>query len=109
MWITNYIAKERSSNPVSGEITYGSAEKADVFASGEYNNMRVISPYGIIYNPPVGTTGVVLPTENGNMLLGVCNEEKADLKPGELMLFSSGGASIVLKNNGTVLINGKEV
>ena len=109
MWITNYIAKERSSNPVSGEITYGSAEKADVFASGEYNNMRVISPYGIIYIPPVGTTGVVLPTEGENMLLGVCNEEKADLSPGELMLFSSGGASIVLKNNGTVLINGKEV
>ena len=109
MWITNYIAKERSSNPVSGEITYGSAVKADVFASGEYNNMRVVSPYGVIYNPPVGATGVVLPTEGGNMLLGVCPDENVDVNPGEVMLFSSGGASIVLKNNGKVLINGKEV
>ena len=109
MWITNYIAKERSSNPVSGQITYGSAVKADVFASGEYNNMRVVSPYGVIYNPPVGATGVVLPTEDGNMLLGVCPKENVELSPGEIMLFSSGGASIVLKNNGKVLINGKEV
>ncbi|MGN0459319.1 MAG: hypothetical protein ACI4RL_02160 [Ruminococcus sp.] len=109
MWITNYIAKERSSNPVTGEITGGSSVKADVFASGEYNNMRMAVPYGVIYNPPVGATGVVLPTERGNMLIGVCPDDDIDLDPGEVMLYSSGGASIVLKNNGKVLINGKEV
>ena len=32
-----------------------------------------------------------------------------ELEEGELMLYSKGGASIVLKNDGRVLVNGKEL
>ncbi len=39
----------------------------------------------------------------------VIADVRGDLKPGELMLYSAGGASIVLKNDGSVLINGKAV
>ncbi len=39
--------------------------------------------------------------------LGVLGQEQS-LSEGELMLYSKGGASIVLKNDGRVLINGRE-
>ena len=37
------------------------------------------------------------------------HRQNAELEPGELMLYSSGGANIVLKNDGQVLINGTSI
>lgn len=73
-----------------------------------YVNIPIISPYGVAAVPPKGTKTIVLPTGNTAVCLGTLQNIK-DLKEGEVMLFSSGGASIVLKNDGKVLINGKEV
>ena len=45
---------------------------------------------------------------NGEVSLGVL-AKNVELDEGEVMLSSKGGASIVLKNDGRVLINGKAV
>jgi hypothetical protein len=45
--------------------------------------------------------------DDGEVSLGVLADTDG-LQEGELMLKSRGGASIVLKNNGKVLINGRE-
>ena len=50
----------------------------------------------------------MLPLRDGETALGVLHSGSG-LEPGEVMLYSKGGASIVLKNNGSVLINGREV
>ena len=50
---------------------------------------------------------MVLPLDDGEVSLGVLGQEQT-LSEGELMLYSKGGASIVLKNDGRVLINGRE-
>jgi phage gp45-like len=71
-------------------------------------NIPVVSPYGIATVPPKGERVVVLPTGNTAVCLGT-PQKNNNLEEGELMLFSSGGASIVLKNNGKVFINGKEM
>ena len=57
--------------------------------------------------PPTGQKAVVLPLDDGEVGLGVISSN-AELEEGELMLYSKGGASIILKNSGKVLINGKE-
>ena len=49
-----------------------------------------------------------LPLANGEVSLGVL-ANNVELDEGEVMLSSKGGASIVLKNDGRVLINGKAV
>jgi hypothetical protein len=49
-----------------------------------------------------------LPLANGEVSLGVL-AKNVELDEGEVMLSSKGGASIVLKNDGRVLINGKAV
>ena len=84
-----------------------STNNSEVSTNGgvPYVNIPVLSPYGIVAVPPKGTRAVVLPTGD---TAGVPQTVK-DLKEGEIMLFSSGGASIILKNNGKVLINGKEM
>ena len=58
--------------------------------------------------PTLGEKSIVLPTSTGDICLGVL-AGNLDLEPGELMLCSSGGASILLKNDGYVYINGKKI
>ena len=57
--------------------------------------------------PPAGESAVVLPLSDGEVELGVLSRA-VGLDEGELMLYSKGGASIVLKNDGRVIINGQE-
>ena len=84
MWLMNYITKN--------SITAPKAEKGGVKSSG--NTVSVDSSEehrGIKCCVPYGFASVV------------------ELDEGEVMLSSKGGASIVLKNDGRVLINGKAV
>ena len=50
---------------------------------------------------------MVLPLDDGEIGLGVI-ADRTELEEGEVMLYSKGGASVILKNNGKVLINGEE-
>ena len=50
----------------------------------------------------------MLPLDDGEVGLGVI-ANSSQLQEGELMLYSKGGASIVLKNDGRVLVNGQEL
>ena len=40
------------------------------------------------------------------MCLGIVNKKEFSLEPGEIMLYSAGGATLELKNDGFVYING---
>lgn len=110
MWLTSFMAKNiRNSNSVSaGSITASKEGRVEVDCDARHLNLPVVSPYGVVYVPPVGAQAVMVTTSMGDACAGVVNQRAQGLEPGELMLCSSGGASIVLKNDGTVLINGKE-
>lgn len=106
MWLLSYITQNSlgSPNAVKGNVyEKGTA----VAASGEHKSLPVCMPYGIASIPPKNECAVVLPLEDGEVSLGVLTDTDG-LQEGELMLSSSGGASIVLKNDGRVLINGRE-
>ncbi len=106
MWLMSYITKNslEPPNAVKGNVyEKGTA----VTASGEHKSLRACMPYGIASIPPKNECAVVLPLDDGEVSLGVLADTEG-LQEGELMLRSSGGAEIVLKNNGTVLINGRE-
>ncbi len=109
MWLMSYITKNslNSPNAVKGDVSSVKDESLSVISSGEYKNLKSCFPYGIASAPPVGECAVVLPLDDGEVNLGVV-AKKNTLEEGELMLYSKGGASIVLKNDGKVIINGKE-
>ncbi len=109
MWLMNYITKNSIAPPsaVKGGVKNSNSNSIAVVSSGEHKRLKSCLPYGIASVPPTGECAVVLPLEDGEVSLGVIAKSKT-LEEGELMLFSRGGASIVLKNDGRVLINGKE-
>lgn len=110
MWLMNYITKNSISAPnaVKGSVNKNDNEGTAVVSSCEHKRLRFCLPYGLISIPPAGENAVVLPLEDGEVALGVIAENR-ELKPGELMLCSAGGASITLKNDGRVLVNGREL
>ncbi|MGN1130444.1 MAG: hypothetical protein ACI4Q8_03750 [Ruminococcus sp.] len=109
MWLMKYVTKNSITRGQSeqGSIGGNYDGKVQVNASSEFRNIPVLAPYGIAYVPVVGEKSIVLPTSHGDICLGVLSKGQ-HLQPGELMLFSSGGASIQLKNDGNVYINGKK-
>lgn len=110
MWITGYVTGNSfpTRRPSVGEVR-SAGEKVSVRAGAEYRSLPVVVPYGIAYVPPIGESSVIMPTEDGSLCMGVIEGDVEGLEQGELMLYSAGGASIVLKNDGSVLINGRAV
>lgn len=109
MWIADYLTKNSITAPeaVSGNVVGSDRSMTAVVSSGEHKGLKNVAPYGVISTPPVGAAAVVLPLSDSEVCVGVlCNNER--LEPGELMLRSKGGASILLKNDGFVYINGKK-
>lgn len=110
MWLTSFLNKDRQINTATkGSITGSQQRKIQVDASTQHRDVAVVAPYGIAYVPPVGEGAVIVPFEGGEACVGVISDAPNKLNRGELMLYSMGGASIVLKNDGSVLINGEKV
>ncbi|MCH5299567.1 MAG: phage baseplate assembly protein [Ruminococcus sp.] len=110
MWILNYVTQNSltPSLPEKGRVKGSVGSKVQVDASSDFGQINVVSPYGIAYVPPVGEQSVVINADGENFCLGTVAPTKR-LQAGEIMLFSAGGASIELKNDGNVYINGKKV
>lgn len=64
-----------------------------------------VFPWGFYSKAPSDVNGVALTLEDGDVIVGHKISERA-LSEGEVEIFSKGGASIILKNNGSVIING---
>lgn len=66
---------------------------------------EVYTPFGFSSVAPIGEKALVIPTPNGEMIAGYKMRRRV-LEEGEVELFSQGGAYILLKNDGSVVING---
>ena len=85
MWLTKKETAEKAESVKTGVVTTGGGE-ISVCTELERRAPTVTVPYGMAVSVPQGTEAV--------MSGGVC-------------LFSAGGAEIVLKLDGTVVINGQ--
>lgn len=110
MWLMKYITRNSLTSPdaVKGSVNRSGSEGSAVSSSGEHTNLKSCAPYGVTSIPPVGEKAVVLPLDNGEVCAGVLSDA-AGLQEGELRLRSKGGAEILLKNNGEVIINGRVI
>lgn len=110
MWLSKQISNacKLAKNVKIGKVTSSNSNSVTVQSDQEYRQINAMAPFGVISNPPIGTKVVITPVENGYICTGSLSPSST-LEPGELMLYSKGGASIVLKNNGQVLINGTSI
>lgn len=111
MWMNEYMSGRsfRKEGAAAGEVRAAAKGSVSVSATSDYRGVPTAAPAGIAYVPAVGSQAIVAPCESGAVCLGVIADLPESLEPGELMLYSAGGARIVLKNDGRVLINGREV
>lgn len=93
----------RTERAQSGVVTTG-GEVIHVRTDMERRAPVVVVPYGMAVCVPQGEKVIMLP-ESG-ACLGIVNPADG-LKPGEIRLFSAGGAEIRLQEDGSVVINGQ--
>ena len=104
MWLSKALQKrEMAPRAEKGEVTLSSAENWEATATQSVRNIARYLPYGYEALPPQGEEVLLLPVSDGTAALGV--RAKGGTEAGEIALRSAGGASIVLKNDGTVIIN----
>lgn len=104
MWISQQMIAAQRSKP--------SADAARITGPGsaqgvnQYRSLPFAGPWGIAYQPPNASQAIIVSTSAGDTCIGTLAQDRG-IEPGELMLFSSGGAEIYLKNNGDIEINGQ--
>lgn len=114
MWLAKNTAdRNKESVDYSGNAPAKTicAKNGEQFAVGacEYRSLPYCAPYGIYSKPAQGEDLMILSAQSGEVCLGVVCPEEESLFPGEILLRSSGGASIRLCNDGTILLNGKKM
>lgn len=73
---------------------------------GEYREVPLIAPFGIRWNPPSGANvQLVKNWHMGSNVVAVGTIVDEEIEPGEVELYSMGGAKVQLKNDGSVIIN----
>lgn len=101
MWLTRQFNKKSGASVTSGEVSDG--KNLTVTGESVHVAPELLLPYGFSSAPPSGQQAVLV----GGMCAGVAAVQDSRLKEGEVCLYSAGGAEILLKNDGTVVINGK--
>ena len=111
MWLCKEINSfnKKNSNSSIGKVTQVNNGNVCVEDDSEYRDIPVVCPYGYVSLPVVGSEAVFSPISSEFFYLGCKIKNRENLRPGEVGLYSYGGASIVLKNDGRVLINGNEI
>ena len=107
MWIPETMAQDKNIMPFSGKVVFCGGSQIAVSSLDNVENAAQLIPYGVMSVPPKGSNAVVIPF--GDSVAVSCIGEVCtfELQEGEIGLFSLGGASLILKNDGSVIINGR--
>lgn len=105
MWISRILSENKAEPlPETGEVTLSSPDNWEADASKKERNINSFSPYGYAAVAPVGEEVLLLPVSNGTAALGTKTNAEG-LAAGEILIRSKGGATIELKNDGTIVLN----
>ncbi len=109
MWMARKIMASR---PGEGTLQLGTVTRTGeswvaVQGEGDYYDIPLSAPWGMASMPPEGSQAMLIPGgQEGGVCLGTVMQADG-LQPGEIRMRSSGGAEILLRNNGDVVINGQ--
>jgi len=105
MWLSRKIAKNNLTEKAErGNVTISASDVMEADASANTRSLGSYAPYGYTSNVPVGEEVILVPSSDGQVALGAkCSRN--NLESGEVMIASLGGAKILLRNDGTVVIN----
>ncbi|MCI6254282.1 MAG: hypothetical protein MR621_05765 [Eubacterium coprostanoligenes] len=87
-----------------GKVTL-SENQLEAGATVTRRNIDSYAPYGYKSVPPVDEDVIMLESNDGAVVLGALSKDE-DIESGEVKISSLGGAYIILKNNGDIVLNG---
>ena len=105
MWLARQMIEAKRRQPAA-EASY-LAEGGGAEGTNQYRGVELTAPWGIEYAAPDYARATLVTTHEGTICVGTVLQASGLLKAGELRLFSRGGAEILLRNDGTVSINGQ--
>jgi hypothetical protein len=99
------MSRSQSSDKAEkGRVTLSDSGNLEVGSSVTSRSINSYSPYGYSSLAPVGEEIIILPSSDGQVAVGVKNFCES-IESGEVKITSKGGAYIILKNDGSVVIN----
>lgn len=105
MWLSKMLSRNYSIQKAEkGNVTISENQNFETISSVNSRNTNSYSPYGYASVPPVGEEVILIPSSDGQIALGTKCQESC-VESGEVKISSLGGASIILKNDGSVVIN----
>ena len=107
MWLSDRGNRITPGRTMTGEVTIGGMNTA-VYTDTEMRNAVFFAPGGYFWVPGAGQSMIVLKGEGNEVY---CMDRQVtsipeNLEEGEVYITSNGNASIRLKNDGTIGING---
>lgn len=105
MWMSKRIvATSEKEVAEKGKVTL-SDNQFEAGATVTRRNIDSYAPYGYKSVPPVDEDVIMLESNEGAVVLGALSKDE-DIESGEVKISSLGGAYIILKNNGDIVLNG---
>lgn len=102
MWLTKLGIRSGGTKLRRGAVS-GTGNELRVQGESEYHYPEMLFPYGYTSAAEDGNRAVML----DGVCAGIAASPDGELAQGEVRLYSAGGAEILLKNNGEVVINGQ--
>ena len=102
MWLTKQGKQASGTRLHRGQVT-SEEQGMKVQGDREYRSPELLFPYGYVSAAQEGQRALML----DGVCAGVASAPDNQLAQGEVRLYSSGGAEILLKNTGEVVINGQ--
>ena len=102
MWLTKWSGYESGAKIRRGQVS-STGQGLRVQGESEYNSPEMLFPYGYSSAAADGKQAVML----DGVCAGIAASRDGELSQGEVRLYSAGGAEILLKNTGEVVINGQ--
>lgn len=105
MWMSKRIvATSEKEVAEKGKVTL-SDNQLEAGATVTRRNIDSYAPYGYKSVPPVDEDVIMLESNDGAVVIGALSKDE-DIESGEVKISSLGGAYIILKNNGDIVLNG---
>ena len=115
MWLSKSLslrhAAEQENTAADMGVTTIGGGSASVMTRGEQRDLEIFAPGGVVWQPAAGDIVLVLKGGAGGQEQCVVAAETAsaapkEMAPGELFLYSAGGASIYLRRDGSIRVEG---
>lgn len=105
MWLSKRINKKEQSFAETAVITSAGAGKTEATSSLCAKDISSYAPYGYSYAVPFGEEILMINGKNGGAGAGIKMNGADFLENGEILIKSLGGASLYLKNDGSIVVN----